>query len=350
MSGIYDRPRHNLDCLSRSYPDVWKQVDALRARRVELGDWPSWCFMPLALAYMIIGKGSPALTALQHKHVTFLAALAAWRSTQGIYRFDPATFDALWDTPVTGDIPIDVLYCMPEWCVFIPTPDKSWMGNPLNGFFAHLEYDRGMRRTELRFLLDVSLPNGDDQFTAWPIRMGMGGVAGSLAATLQYSARPDPLATPMNEQERAIAMSEVPSLVSLVLYLCSENAEIRQSGGGKRRLGYPELKKTKKGLRLFPPDQPTHWEVGYRLGAALRLAGAERDSAEADPAGSHARPRPHIRRAHWHSYWVGKLSEPEARIVVLKWLPPIAVNVQSVDDLTTTIRDVGHVAATYTYQ
>ena len=92
---------------------------------------------------------------------TFLAALAAWRSTQGIYRFDPSTFDALWNTPVTGEIPTEVLYCLPEWCVFIPTPGKTWQGSRLNGFFAHLDHNLEMRRTELRLLLDISLPNGD---------------------------------------------------------------------------------------------------------------------------------------------------------------------------------------------
>ena len=136
-----------------------------------------------------------------------------------------------------------------------------------------------------------------------------------------------------------MAMKDVPSLVSLVLYLCAKNAEIRESGGGARLPAYAEPKKTKKGLRLFPPDRPTHWEVGYRLGAALRTASPGRSSDE--PTGSHTRPRPHIRRAHWHSYWVGKRDEPNRRTVVLKWLPPIAVNVQDVDDLTTTVRDVG---------
>jgi hypothetical protein len=177
-----------------------------------------------------------------------------------------------------------------------------------------------------------------------PIIMGMGGVAESLAVTLQWSAQPDPLATQLTEQERAMAMKEVPALVSLVLYLCSENAEIRESGGDDRLPANPEPKKTKKGLRLFAPDRPTHWEVGYRLGAALRRASTERGSEE--PTGTHARPRPHIRRAHWHSYWVGKWNEPDARTVVLKWLPPIAVNVQNVDDLTTTVRDVGHASVT----
>ena len=67
---------------------------------------------------------------------------------------------------------------------------------------------------------------------------------------------------------------------------------------------------------------------------------SERDPAQG--SGTHARPRPHIRRAHWHSFWAGKWDEPEARVVMLKWLPPIPVNVQSVEDLTTTVRTVGH--------
>ena len=36
--------------------------------------------------------------------------------------------------------------------------------------------------------------------------------------------------------------------------------------------------------------------------------------------------------------------------MVLKWLPPIAVNVQDVDDLTTTVRDVGHPSVTQVTQ
>lgn len=96
--------------------------------------------------------------------------------------------------------------------------------------------------------------------------------------------------------------------------------------------------KTKKGLRLFPPERPTPWEVGYRLGAALSRAMTE--ARTPGSSGGHASPRPHIRRAHWHSYWVGKRDQAEVRSVVLKWLPPIPVNVQDVDALVPTVRDV----------
>jgi hypothetical protein len=56
MSDIYDRPRQNLDCVPPSFPGAWKQVEAFRAQRRELGDWPSWCFMPVVLAEMIVGQ------------------------------------------------------------------------------------------------------------------------------------------------------------------------------------------------------------------------------------------------------------------------------------------------------
>jgi len=51
---------------------------------------------------------------------------------------------------------------------------------------------------------------------------------------------------------------------------------------------------------------------------------------------------PHLRRGHWHSFWVGKKDQPDARSVTPKWLPPIPVNVTGVEDLTTTVRDVGN--------
>jgi hypothetical protein len=128
-------------------------------------------------------------------------------------------------------------------------------------------------------------------------------------------------------------------LVSLVLYLCSQAAEIKDAQDSKRLPARPQAVKTKKGMRLFPPDRPSQWEVGYRLGAALTRALSEREPAE--PTGTHASPRPHIRRAHWHSFWTGKRDQPDGRTAILKWLPPIPVNVQDVDELATTVREVG---------
>ena len=137
-------PQHLRSPLSHA----WKQVDEFRASRKELGEWADWCFLPLAGTYAIVSKGKTLQSPNQTHHIGILGALAAWRVTQGIYRFDPTTFDALWKTPVTGDIPTEVLFHLPEWCVYIPTPDQTWQGSTLNGFFAHLEHDMNDRRTE----------------------------------------------------------------------------------------------------------------------------------------------------------------------------------------------------------
>ena len=122
MTDPYLRPGKILSTFGRLYPDAWKQVDEFRASRKELGDWPDWCFLPLAGTYAIVSKGKTVQSPNQAHHIGILGALAAWRVTQGIYRFDLTTFDALWKTPVTGDIPTEVLFHLPEWCVYIPDP------------------------------------------------------------------------------------------------------------------------------------------------------------------------------------------------------------------------------------
>ena len=94
---------------------------------------------------------------------------------------------------------------------------------------------------------------------------------------------------------------------------------------------------------MFPADGPRTWDVGVRLGAALRRAYHDREVG----GDAHAGPRGHIRRAHWHMILSGaRLTAdgapiaPEKRRRDLRWLPPIAVNLESVDDLPATVRRV----------
>lgn len=62
-------------------------------------------------------------------------------------------------------------------------------------------------------------------------------------------------------------------MISLLLYLCSENADYA-------RPPQPRAKRTKRGLRLFPPDKPNTWDVGTRIGAQLRCAQAAREQGD----------------------------------------------------------------------
>ncbi len=77
--------------------------------------------------------------------------------------------------------------------------------------------------------------------------------------------------------------------------------------------------------------------VGIRIGAALRRAYAA-ESMDRDPGDERqpSRPRPHIRRAHWHTYHVGT-GRTRSR---LKWLSPIPVNVEFPSNLPAVVHPI----------
>jgi hypothetical protein len=88
-------------------------------------------------------------------------------------------------------------------------------------------------------------------------------------------------------------------------------------------------------MKTFPPAAPVVWEVGYRIGKVLRHA-EEKEQREpsTNSDGTHARPRAHVRKAHWHTYWTGPKKDPQT--AKLKWLHPMVINDDG-EDLIPTV-------------
>ena len=129
--------------------------------------------------------------------------------------------------------------------------------------------------------------------------------------------------------------------MSLLLYLCSASGDI--SGHGVPSNPVP-IKTRRGGFKLFPADGPKTWDVGVRMGAALRVA---YELAQTQVEAMGASPRGHVRRAHWHGFRSGpRLREDGSEIPVeqrkfdLRWLPPIAVNLPDISELPSTIKRV----------
>jgi hypothetical protein len=332
------RPRNHLAAAGKLYPAAWQQVDEFRAGRgQDLPAWPDWCFLPLAGWYAIVSAdaGVNRLSMDQIPDVSRLAALGTWRVTQGIYRFDPALYDAIIDTPIDGDLPCDVLYRMPEWCIYIETPGMQWQDSPLYGFWAHLECDMNNGRHELRILTDAELG-----LIPLVLHMGSGSLAEAIKRALSEAQRQMP-GLPVIAQVSDTWQSALEPIMNLLLYVCSENAEIDGKLGTPVN---PAPKKTKRGWRLFPAESPSTWDVGVRIGAALRRA---YHAAETEIGGTNSSPRPHIRRAHWHGFRSGAMKTSEGmhipaenRKFELRWLPPIPVNLDDVSGLPATVRPV----------
>lgn len=349
MNFPYYIPRllsHLRECQSR-YPKAWRQIDKCRADRTQLGDWPNWCFCPLAASYAIVCDQHNLDDLSQYSHVLAysqdegdnaklpvldvgrIGALAAWRTTQGIHWIDDTVRIAVMDTPMSGEIPVDILLALPEWCIYVPTPGHEISGREVAGFFAHLERDANRGHIELRMLVDyvdgppmhslmseiLHLRPGLSFAASYELmldEMGRNAEAAGASASYQIAA----------EELRKTSRERIGPLLSILLYLCSSTAEYHDAGkSGAVKPTNPSPKRTKDGWRLFPPDRPKIWTIGDRLGKAIREATEQTKRDDVHRAG----PRPHVRRAHWHSFWRGAKSEPTLRKIVLKWLPPMAV-------------------------
>ena len=261
-----------------------------------------------------------------------LAALGAWRYTQGIYRFDPDILDAVAATSMHGDLPVEVLFRLPEWCVYIETPGLVWDKEPLYGFFAFLDWDIQYNHARLYFVTHTveGLSSGLCLYLgAWTLTEALE----RLFATAKENAEADGNAAVLDYlsesrdrvDEIAGAMS---GFVALLLYICSDEPDIQGYVPGiyPQR---PQPKKVKGEWKLFPPDKPRIWRIGDTLGEALREARETATASSIAGQETGSRPRPHIRRAHWHGFWSGPkkpaLDSGSARRFRYQWLPPIIV-------------------------
>jgi hypothetical protein len=308
-------------------------------RGAELPAWPEWCFVPLHAAYAIVSGGGDRRVPYEcTHHVGIVGALAAWRIGQQVIRYDSSLYEPMTATAVSGDLPTSLLYRLPVWCPYIETPGLTWEGRPLHGVWVHLDWDD--RGEELRFVLDAA-ESPELSLDPWrglvplPLVLGEGSISAALQRVVESGAQ-QALAhgqTParatteiVNEAARALE-----PLLSLTLYLCSDKPDWSD---GCPSNPSPRLTR-RRGWRVFAADRPTVWDVGVRLGAALRRA----YHAEQVGSGTHAGPRPHIRRAHWHGFWSGP-RDSERRFNV-RWLPPIAVGIDDLGALPTVVRPVG---------
>lgn len=326
---LAERPRQHLIAAGKLYPGAWRQIDDFRAGRgKEMPGWPDWCFLPIVGYYAIVsGGGGNRVPVERAPDIARLAALGTWRVTQGIYRFDPDLYDSIVSTEFKGDLPAELLHRLPAWCVYIELQKRPGV----YGFFAHMESDAKTGEPELRLLIDT-----EEALLPIPVHIGRWDIVTAMEKTMGVTfqnAASHGIAVPESKPESFAGLAQlIVPLVSLVLYLCTENADYT-------RPPVPRTKRTKKGVRLFPADKPTTWDVGTRIGAALRRARASAADTDASGGtGTHARPRAHIRRAHWHTFWTGP--RDGERKVKVKWLPPIPVNVEDEGELPATVHPV----------
>lgn len=242
------RPLAVLRDWGRRYPAAWRQVDELRLQRgTTVPAWPDWCYVPIAATRAIVDAERPGGPRLAAAHdAAVLAALAAWRIGQGIYRWDATLAAAVATTPVEGPLPTDLLYRLPEWGVYhaLPAGVLGWGDHPVQGLWAHLEWDATTGDAELRFVFDA----GEDRLYPIPLLLSAPTLPEALDALVASAAARarQPVAHPGAE-----ALPLLAAALALTLYLCAEDADVV----GEGQPGNPAPVATRRGLRVFPRER-----------------------------------------------------------------------------------------------
>lgn len=126
-------------------------------------------------------------------------------------------------------------------------------------------------------------------------------------------------------------------LASVTLYLCSEEPDIEPKGFRKsRQNAMDEERRLKRSLQA---KRITQWDVGFRIGAEIKRWNSEQGEGGAGD-GDGSRMRPHVRRAHWHTFVAGPRDDKTKQIRRVKWLPTIPVNAEGADALVPTMKPV----------
>ena len=332
--------------LNRTYPNLWTDLRKVYAEPEKIlnsksggvsliKNVPDWCIMPTLFPFLLITNryGEPYYLTHMDEMMT-IGSMYVWRASKGIYRFAPEIYEALISQPLTGNLPTDCLYHLPEWAVYIETPGLSYERHPMKGFIAHLDYNLFSRNVDLQFAMFLE---GCDQPKMVALPFG----EGSLLDAMNRVDQVDDLFMGKRDNRYIGSRDEYrqtfSSMLQLLLYLCSDEPDM------------PEIEHPQKRRRLSggfrSPEAPRVWDVGVRISTAIRNYRAgevKRPWVEAEGEGhGHASPRPHVRSAHWHTYWTGPREAvfPEKK-PVMRWIPPLPIGMNGRRELPTNIRMV----------
>lgn len=321
--------------LRRSYAEPTRITEPNSPTMLLIESTPDWCFMPTMFPFFVLTRRYGEAYYLQHMHeVMTIASMYTWRTSKGVYRFSTEIYEALVNQPLKGDLPCDCLYRLPEWAVYVETPGLSFERVPLEGFIAHLDYNMFSRDVDLQFALftnDYAQP----RMVALPL--GKGSLADAMNRVDEIDRAFVPSDKPRLFGSREDYRFTFSAMLQLLLSLCSDEPDMPT-------IEHPQARRSTSG-RVYPPDEPRVWDVVVRISNVIREykksggpdACIHNASAETTP---HASPRPHVRSAHWHTYWTGP-REAANRKPVIHWLPPIPIGVNWKKELPTNVHRVG---------
>lgn len=333
-------PLELLRRMTAEHPGIWDDMEMLHKENGTGGlpHWPEWCYAPIAAAMAsVMGPDEATLDRKREavRDAQAVAALAPWRQSKEVYVLDPDMQGLLFEQEDL-DLSVETLLRLPYPGFYIEfAADNSYISKTFHGVFIHLEYDvdNGDRELRLLYLPRAGIPFGI------PVHLDAGTIADSVRETYRQAHKAveeDP------ELRRALLTDEAcmdqqadiyRQTVQVVLYLCAQNAEISQNS---EQAFYTKRTPTIKDRYA----EIRKWDVGMRIGKAIRAYRGESVAKSKPEGGHHASPRPHMRRGHWHSFWSGPKADPDQRKLELMWVAPTIVGANQEVEPPVTLHKV----------
>lgn len=303
------------DRFSEKHIDLRKEIflpNCVYDRMVSKPDYYGWQTTPFKQTYS------------EDEQSLILSALCPWNYTQAVYEFDTEFFVELANTVNTDIIPFDVFDRFPNYSIYI-----KQMGNMIQQYseteqakcagmwVACINGDLNRRGfVFVNHLIDIKTGQLILHPFALPISRGMTVKQAIEEAHLSMGLKPED--TYEDEDDFMSHIEWTSRLVNVLLYLCSNNADITDKTPKVRDRSFRLLSGTTKSgkFQLLPCRQQKVFSVGQLIAKKMQEYETFINSST-NPI------RPHVRRAHWHGYWTG----PKAgeRKYILKWIAPTLV-------------------------
>lgn len=350
-----NKPLELINYYTQKYPSCWGLIEKIREQKGNgIPSFPDWCYIPTSYINPLLDAYNKSSNkALNHDDNYILAALAAWRQAKEIYLFNNELAQDLTNEAkklLYYQFPSDILLDLPFRCIYIETEDGK------KSFFVNLDYVPSSKAVRLNIThstsdsglwLNSEVEISSDMTIAQQVSQGVDRLYGQVKQKdvikgLYTRAFGHSSPVPVTKAKLVKALStQLAEAVQLILYLCSNQPDIRQNSKPVKRSNvihdkYREIRQ---------------WDVGVRYGTTIRELEKEAKEAEVESesedekqeskkTSSYSRKRPHIRRGHYHHYWTGPRNNPDKRKLVLVWLDPVLVNTDTSEKLPTVIHKV----------
>lgn len=314
--------------LASRFPGVWEALDDLYSNAwLRDPDHTPLCGLPIGAAYALLydryGLRGTQIT----EYAAELTACYLWRKHKIIYAFDDQLAAELIEQARAyrdeDALPVEAMLHPPYPCAYIKCPGV--LDEYVDGFFSWIEWDVNRKIYEFRANFMLSDMSGT---VPTQIELHRHTLAECIEATIAESNKYS------DHHIDVPSLSEISMLLgalNMYLYVCSAEADIAPN---------PEHSKiTRRSTVIRDKYREVEvQDVGVRIGSVLRRAKQQHTAASKSDTGG-TKKRPHTRRGHWHHYWTGAKSDPDARKLVLKWTHPVLVG-GSKDNNVVTIHPV----------